>query len=160
MIPAYQAIDRFWDLYLGRDDIAYWLGAKGDLLTYEKMDELVSWNAEYFSRYDKETLAKLKAWSYGKIGYDCSGLVCACFGVQGLSSWALREHMSKVTSVYECKAGSILWKKGHVGLDLGYGIVGQVYAEGHSIELGHNSVYGFELGGEYDGADYSMMANW
>lgn len=160
MIPAYQAVNRFWDFYLARDSIAYWLGAKGEILTYERMDELCRWNPEYFKRYDKDTLAKLKAWSYGKIGFDCSGLVCACFGISGLSSWTLREHMSRVTSVPECKAGSILWKKGHVALDLGYGICGQAYAEGHSIELGQNTCFGFELGGEYDGADYSMMPNW
>lgn len=160
MMPAYEAVQRFYDFYFARDTIAYWMGAKGEILTYERMDELVSWNPEYFARYDAETLARLKAWSVGKIGFDCSGLVCACFKIQGLSSWTLREHMKYVTGVKDCKAGSILWKPGHVGLDLGFGACGQIGREGETVRIDDNGVIGFELGGEYENADYSMMYNF
>ena len=161
MMPAYEAVQRFYDLYFGRDKIAYWLGAKGDLLTYAKMRELVAANPDYFSRYDKDTLERLMAWSANKIGYDCSGLVCACFGTPyEMSSWTLREHMSAVYPVKECKAGSILWKPGHVEIDLGFGATGGIRSEGKTIEINDNGTAGFEIGGEYEGADYSMMFSY
>lgn len=161
MRPAYEAVQRFYDLYFGRDQIAYWLGAKGDLLTYERMRELVSWNPDYFLRYTPDRLEELMAWSAGKIGYDCSGLMCACFQTPyQMSSWTLREHMSAVYSVKECKAGSILWKPGHVELDLGFGATGGIRSEGKTIEINDNGCAGFELGGEYEDADYSMMFSY
>ena len=42
MIPAYEAVQRFYDFYFARDTIAYWMGAKGEILTYERMRELVA----------------------------------------------------------------------------------------------------------------------
>lgn len=160
MIPAYMAIQKFYDLYFAREKIAYWMGAKGELLTRQRLDELCNAYPDYFSRYTPERLEELKRWSENKIGFDCSGLVCACFGITGLSSWTLRENMSVVTSVKDCKAGSILWKPGHVEIDLGYGATGGIRSEGHTIEINDNGTAGFEIGGEYKYSDYSMMYNF
>ena len=104
MTPAYVAVERFYDLYFGRDKIAYWMGAKGELLTRKRMQELVDAYPDYFKKYDDDRLEELMRWSEGKIGYDCSGLVCACYGIAGYSSWTLREMMVRTTSVKECKA--------------------------------------------------------
>ena len=162
MRPAYEAIQRFYDLYFGRDKIAYWMGAKGCLLTYPKMRELVAATPDYFQKkYTPERLEELMAWSAGKIGYDCSGLICACFGLPyEMSSWTLREHMVKIFGVKECKAGSILWFPGHVELDLGFGASGGIRSEGKTIEINDNGTAGFQLGGELEGYDYSMMYNF
>ena len=162
MIPAYEAVQTFYDLYFGREQIAYWMGAKGDLLTYAKMWELVDANPSYFwNKYTEQQLEQLMKWSENKIGYDCSGLICACFKTPyEMSSWTLREHMVKTYPVKECKAGSILWFPGHVELDLGFGATGGIRSEGKTIEINDNGVAGFQLGGEYDGADYSMMFSY
>lgn len=162
MRPAYEAVQKFYDLYFGRDRIAYWMGAKGDVLTYDKMWELVNANPEYFwNKYSEDQIEALMRWSEGKIGYDCSGLVCTCFGTPYMmSSWTLREHMSAVYPVKSCKAGSILWKPGHVEIDLGFGATGGIRSEGKTIEINDNGCAGFEIGGEYEGADYSMMFSY
>lgn len=162
MTPAYVAVERFYDLYFGRDRIAYWMGAKGDLLTRARMWELVNAYSDYFwNKYDEKRLAELMDWSEGKIGYDCSGLICACFGTPyQMSSWTLREHMVRTTSVKDCKAGSILWFPGHVELDLSFGASGGIRSEGKTIEINDNGTAGFQLGGELEGYDYSMMYNF
>lgn len=162
MRPAYEAVQRFYDFYFARDGIAYWMGAKGELLTRDRMLELISWNPEYFyNKYTPERLEELMRWSEGKIGFDCSGLMCACFQTPyQMSSWTLREHMSKVSPVKECKGGSILWKPGHVEIDLSFGATGGIRSEGKTIEINDNGVGGFELGGEYEDADYSMMYSY
>lgn len=161
MRPAYEAVQKFYDLYFGRDKIAYWMGAKGEILTYERMRELVAAYPDYFSRYSEDQIESLMWWSAGKIGFDCSGLVCACFGTPyEMSSWTLREHMSAVYPVKECKAGSILWKPRHVEIDLGFGATGGIRSEGKTIEINDNGCAGFEIGGEYEDADYSMMFSY
>ncbi len=33
MYPAYEIVQRFYDWYFQRDNIAYWMGAKGEVLT-------------------------------------------------------------------------------------------------------------------------------
>lgn len=161
MTPAYEAVQRFYDFYFARDTIAYWMGAKGEILTYERMRELVAAYPDYFSRYSSDQLESLMWWSAGKMGFDCSGLMCACFRTPyEMSSWTLREHMAVTHPVKECKAGSILWKPGHVEVDLGFGATGGIRSEGKTIEINDNGVGGFELGGEYDDADYSMMFSY
>lgn len=161
MTPAYVAVERFYDLYFGRDMIAYWMGAKGELLTRKRMQELVDAYPDYFKKYDDDRLEELMRWSEGKIGYDCSGLVCAAFGTPyQMSSWTLREKMVKVSGVKECKAGSILWFPGHVEIDLGWGATGGIRSEGKTIEINDNGAAGFKLGGELEGYDYSMMYNF
>lgn len=160
--PAYEAIQRFYDLYFGRDKIAYWMGAKGVLLTRARMWELVNAYSDYFrKKYDDKRLKELMEWSEGKTGFDCSGLICACFGTPyQMSSWTLREHMARTTGVKECKAGSILWFPGHAELDLGFGASGGIRSEGKTIEINDNGTAGFQLGGELEGYDYSMMYNF
>ena len=159
--PAYEAIQKFYDLYFGRDKIAYWMGAKGEILTRKRMQELVDAYWDYFKKYDPDRLEELMRWSEGKIGFDCSGLVCACFGTPyEMSSWTLREHMVRTVGVKECKAGSILWFPGHVEIDLGFGATGGIRSEGKTIEINDNGVGGFQLGGELEGIDYSMMYNF
>lgn len=162
MRPAYEAVQRFYDFYFARDGIAYWMGAKGDLLTRDKMWELVNANPNYFwNKYTPDRLAELMDWSEGKIGFDCSGLVCACFQAPyEMSSWTLREQMKKTYSVKECPGGSILWFPGHVEIDLSFGASGGIRSEGKSIEINDNGTAGFQLGGEYPDADYSMMYSY
>lgn len=160
MTPAYTAVQKFYDLYFGRDSIAYWLGAKGEILTMQHMRDLVNWNPEYWSAWSEDQIEALMRWSEGKIGYDCSGLVCACYGISGLSSWALRDAMVRTSSVKECKAGSVLWKPGHVEIDLGFGASGGIRSPGNSIVINDNGTAGFELGGELPNVDYSMMYNF
>lgn len=163
MFPAYQIVQKAFDIYFNRDSIAYWMGAKGEVLTYERMDELIKWNQAYFdSHYSAAELERLKNWSVGKIGYDCSGLISHCVGVQGWSSWTLWEHCINTCGIKESKAGSILWRPGHIGLDLGFGACMHIGKEGQTIRIDDNisPVPAFTTAGQWEYADYSMMFNY
>lgn len=160
MFPAYDIVKRALNWYQNREDVAYWMGAKGETLTMRRMQELVSAYSDYFSKYTPERLAELMAWSKGKIGFDCSGLVSVCAGLKGLSSWTLWDKTVNRTTVRNCKAGSFLWRPGHIGIDIGYGYFIDIAAEGQTVRLLPNSKGTFTNGGEYTGADYSMMSNF
>lgn len=157
---ASQAVQTFYDLYNERENIAYWFGAKGQVLTYDLMRRLVAEEPEHFRRYSPQELERLMAWSSGKWGFDCSGLIGYCFGLEGWSSWGLWDYCDNKGPVKQALAGSILWKPGHVGLDVGFGEVGQICREGETIRLDDNGTQGFEAGGRIRGVDYANMYNF
>lgn len=160
MYPAYEIVQRAYDWYFQRDNIAYWMGAKGEVLTRSRMEDLVRWNPEYFAKYTPAQLEKLMQWSEGKTGFDCSGLVSKCVGVQGWSSWTLWEHCKEKVGVKECKGGSLLWRPGHIGIDLSFGAVLHIGVEGETIRIDDNGSKGFQFGGQWENADYSMMYSY
>ena len=59
MFPAYDIVKRALNWYQERDNVAYWMGAKGETLTIKRMQELVSAYSDYFSKYTPERLAEL-----------------------------------------------------------------------------------------------------
>lgn len=137
--------------------MAYFMGSKGEILTDQRMDDLIKWYPDHFSQYSAEQLKKIKNYSRGKIGFDCSGLVSKCVGLTGLSSWTLWDKTKNRTSVKECKAGSLLWRPGHIGVDIGLGFCIDIPIEGQTIRIQRNAESSFQYGGEFVDADYSMM---
>ena len=161
MEGSYMILRRAYNLYLNRDNICYFYGAKGQVMTDAAMDALIKAEPEYFAQYSEDEIKKIRKYSKGKIGYDCSGFVGACVGVMEWSG-ALWSHCVNKTTVKQCKAGSILYRKGHVGIDLGYGMAMDVPKEMHSIEIFRNSPSDrkFTGAGEYYLYDYSEANNY
>lgn len=153
-------LKRAFDLYTQRDNIAYFMGAKVQVLTDELMDQLRKdyWDA-HFKRYTDAEFQKIKDWSRGKLGMDCSGFVGYCVNDKWLYSGALWERCVNKTTVKDCKAGSILYRVGHVGLDIGYGYQIDCPIEMQTLRITKNSVPGFTGGGEWKYADYSKSSN-
>lgn len=160
MFPASEIVKKAIFYLYNRDLIAYFMGAKGEILTMERMSELISWFPDYFSRYEDWEIRDIMKFSVGKTGFDCSGLVSACVGAPGQSSWDLWDQTTNRTSVKDCKAGSFLYRPGHIGIDIGYGYCVDIAKEGEGVRLIPNDQAGFEAGGEYIYADYSMMQNY
>lgn len=157
--PAYRIVQRAFKWYFERENAAYFYGAKGELLTDEVMDYFIRAEPEHFSRYSEEELRHIKDFSRGKIGFDCSGFVSACLGLRGWSSAALFAKCTERTTVEACKAGSLLYRKGHIGIDIGSGACMMIGIEGRTIEIVPNTSQGFEYGCEWPDADYNEMSN-
>ena len=158
MKPSYDILRKAYALYVERDNIAYFYGAKGQVLTDKVMDALIAAEPKHFSKYTEAELKKIKSFSRGKIGYDCSGFVGACVGCQEWSG-GLWSHCYNKTTVSNGKAGCILYKQGHVGLDIGYGYAMDIPTEGKTIRIFRNNTTGFIGAGEYRGFDYSEANN-
>ena len=156
MEGSYMILRRAFKLYCNRGNIAYFYGAKGQVLTDAAMDALIKCEPKYFSQYSEAQLKKIKDFSRGKIGYDCSGFVGACVGVMEWSG-GLWSHCVNKSTVSQGKAGCILYRKGHVGLDIGYGYAMDCPKEGRTLEIFKNSPSDrrFTGAGEYYLFDYS-----
>lgn len=152
---SWEICQRAFKLWNERDTIAYWYGAKGEKLTDAVMDYFIHAEPQHFSRYTAEELERLKDWSRGKTGYDCSGFVSVCCGVRGWSSAYLWSHTKNRDTVAAAKAGSLLYRNGHIGIDIGYGQCMMMGREGCTIEIVPNTSQGFTGGGEWADADYS-----
>ena len=121
--------------YLHAEEYAYFYGAKGQRLTWATMSAL--WDAEksYFSQYSEKEKADIFAFSYGKIGYDCSGFISAITGCHADSTSLFARCTNKSTDLASGVAGSLLWMPHHIGIDIGYGYGLHTGKEMRSIEL-------------------------
>lgn len=121
------------------DQYAYFYGAKGEVLTWNVMNRL--WNAEpeYFKRYSERERADIFAYSFGKVGYDCSGFISAITGCYADSASIFARCTGKTDDLSKGVAGSLLWMPAHIGIDIGYGYFVHCGKEMHSIEIGRLS---------------------
>lgn len=124
----FKVVQKAFDLFLHRDEIAYFLGAKGITLTRENMNYLWNENKAYLDgKFNAEEKAQIFRNSIGKKGYDCSGYYCACTGEDDYST-GLYNKRAKETSLVDGVAGQGLYTTWggtgygrHIGLDIGYG---------------------------------------
>lgn len=154
-------IKKCFEMYLHRDQYAYWYGANGAYLSDSTMLYLTATDEgrAYFTRYDQDTLRRLMDWSRGKTGLDCSGFVAEVTGIRTYSL-ALWEQAECKTTPREGPEGSLLFttfggKGRHVGIDIGYGYFMHSRSEGHTLEIGRIEGYGWEGSGRFPGIDYS-----
>ena len=146
---------RAFKMFVERDRYAYFYGCKGEKLTEKRMEELILqyWN-EYYSRFSVQALEEIKRFSKNRIGYDCSGFITAITGIPGYSASLYANTVNK-TSVTDSKAGALLYKPGHVGIDIGYGYTMHIGSSGATIEIAKIQTVGFTKAGEFKGYDYS-----
>lgn len=128
-------------MYLHSDQYAYFYGAKGQVLSWDVMNTL--WNTYYNSyfkdRYSDKDKADIFSWSYGKVGYDCSGYISKITGCNADSYSIFSKCTGKSTDLSKGVAGSLLWKPSHIGIDIGYGYFLHMGREMHSVEMGRLS---------------------
>ena len=155
MEGSYMILRRAFKMFVERDRYAYFYGCKGEKLTEKRMEELILqyWN-EYYSRFSVQALEEIKRFSKNRIGYDCSGFITAITGIPGYSASLYANTVNK-TSVTDSKAGALLYKPGHVGIDIGYGYTMHIGSSGATIEIAKIQTVGFTKAGEFKGYDYS-----
>lgn len=136
---------------------AYLYGTDGQTGTDELVDKQVRAFPDHFKGMN---IRSLKDYVRGKICYDCSGFVHTLFGAPDMCSGDLISSCARTTTnLAEGVVSSVLWKRGHVGVDISGGCFVHFPAEFHSIEIGVISEYNWEKSGElqkwcdYTGAD-------
>lgn len=116
-----EVVKKALDVYLHRDKYAYFYGAKGQVMTENTMNALIAAEPAFFGKYTTAQLRQFKDFARGKIGYDCSGFVALCTGINTWSGGLWERCYDKTPDIYQGVAGSLLYMPGHVGLDIGYG---------------------------------------
>lgn len=131
-----EIIKKALEMFLHSDTYAYFYGAKGQVLTDNLMEYLWNTEPEYFKKYTDADKKRIFAYSRGKIGYDCSGFIGYLFGDMTWSAGIWEHCYDKTDNVYEGVAGSVVYKPGHIGVDIGYGYYLHMPSEMHSVCLG------------------------
>ena len=155
-----EVVKKALEVYLHRDQYAYFYGAKGEKMTDDVMNALIAAEPVFFSRFTPGQIRQFKDFARGKIGLDCSGYVALCTGINTWSGGLWERCYDKETDIYQGVAGSLLWMPGHVGLDIGYGFGLDFPRMGSTCELFRHSEHqrnwagcGKLEGVDYEGAD-------
>lgn len=159
MTGSYMLLRNAFKLYVNRERYAYFYGAKNIVLTDGVMNDLINqyWNV-HFNKYTREQLTEIRNYSRGKIGLDCSGFITQISNITG-NSYMLFKKCEVKTTIENGKAGTLLWREGHVGIDIGYGYCMHIPSELHSFEIAKIQSIGFTNSGELPGYDYSEANN-
>lgn len=159
LTPSYMILRKAFRMYVDRNRYAYFYGAKGEKLTVAVMDSLIKAYPNYYGRFSTQALEEIKRYSKDKIGYDCSGWVTAITGISGNSAMQYAATVDK-TTVEKGKAGYMLYKTGHCGVDIGYGYTMHIGSAGATIEIAKIQDIGFTDSGAFPGYDYSEANNY
>ena len=159
MKGSYEILRKALALYVDRDNYCYFYGAKNIVLTDAVMLRLIREEPDYWKRYTDGQIKRIMDFSRGKIGLDCSAFVGLCVGKMEWSG-ALIEDCVKYTSPKNGKAGCVLYKPGHVQLDLGYGYTIGIQKEMETIRIDKIDSIGFTKSGEFKGYDYTEAVNY
>lgn len=170
-------INRALWLFTHRAEITYNLGCSGEVVGRDKIVEnnffYYYQQSEWHDRIggsipgwspDWSVQRAWQAWSdlhRGKMCFDCSGFICWCMGWEGVhkySSWDFG-NMPKQNSLAEGVAGSVAWKQGHVGLDIGYAATLSIGSYGGTINLKMLADDGWTSSHLITGVDYTGANN-
>ena len=154
----YEVIKKALRMLYESGKYAYFYGAKGQVLTDETMNALISAEPTYFAKYTTQQLEEIKAYSRGKIGYDCSGFVSAVVGVENYSTGHYHAGAEKTTPLLGTEGNGLYTTFGgkgrHVGIDIGYGFFLHMPSEMHTVTLGRIADYNWEHSFHFANVDY------
>lgn len=154
-------------IYANRNKYAYLYGANGETGSDALVDRLWAAYPDHFKKFvlDKGyTKQQLKDHVRGKICLDCSAFICYVTQVNDFAklrvvndynSTSLRQHFAVKRTPVGGTAGSVLWKQGHVALDVGYGICVDFGCEFADCRMYALDGAGFAESGELNFVDYS-----
>lgn len=148
-------------IYVHRDEYTYCLGGNGELAESQRIKNLYEY---YYNNGYKDTMGKpYSEWlkeNKGKKCFDCSGFLNYICGIteHSRSSWTYGG-MSPNASLVDGVAGSTVWKRGHVGLDIGYGYFLHFPNFNRTCELGKILEYDWTRSVLIDDIDYNGANN-
>ena len=168
-------------IYLNRDRFAYLYGANGERpSTYGAAKALVDalWSAypDHFEQWvigQGKTRNQLIYHIIGKICYDCSSFVCAVTQSEAdiydlkvktdYSSTSLHKLATDKTTPAAGLWGNVLWKQGHVAIDVGNGLAidfGAEFADCREYRLSDPESTKFTDSGSLPWVDYTNGINY
>lgn len=161
---CFDVMSKAVEIYRARDTYAYFYGAKGQILTDERMKAL--WNAlydEHFHKYNEREKREIFEFSRGRTGIDCSGLINLCTGQVNWSTGYYEASLNKTDPISGTWGNLLYTTHGgtgrHVGLDMGEGRFLHAPKEMHTVELGIIRLYDWEASGQIAGIDYTLTGN-
>ena len=159
MTESYMLLRAAFKLYVMRWRYIYFYGAKGELLTEPVMNQLIEAYPEFYGKFSLAELEEIKRVSRGKIGVDCSGFITLISGIYGSSAMLWDKCVDKTTPK-EGKAGYMLYKKGHVGIDIGYGYLMEIGTIKETFTISKISDRDFTGSGALPNYDYRKAVNY
>ena len=158
MIMWFMLLRNAFKLFVMRWRYIYWYGAKGEVLTDAVMNQLIAAYPEFYGKYTPEQMTAYKNQARGKLGLDCSGFITLISGIFG-ASFQIWDKCVNKTDVVHCTAGSFLYKKGHCGLDIGYGYCMHIGIMGETITISKIQDVGFTDAGQLPNYNYEGALN-
>lgn len=158
MVTFDTSIKKAWDIYINRDKYCYLYGAKGVTVTRSSFNQLLAQYPDRYKNYTDAQIENIFKYSEGKTAYDCSGFITALTGDYNYSAkqWA---NCKENKSLAEGVAASILYKPGHIGFDMGYGIYMHFPSELHTAEIGKIAGSFWQKSGLHKNIDYTGSIN-
>lgn len=137
----------------GRPYVAYLYGGDGRRATDAYIRSLA---ALYPAHYKGIDLDKLVRHAKGAMAFDCSQLIVAFTNAPSdMSSGTLLGRCKERTTPAEGVEGSLLWKPGHVALDIGKGYCLEMVNEFKDLQVNKISGRGFMVSGRLPWVDYT-----
>lgn len=95
--------------------VPYVYGMKGEVMTWQKYNQLKSMYGKMVWKSDKKKI--------GKVCCDCSGLISWATGIvrssQGYYDTAVK--IQSIATIAQAPIGAAVWRKGHIGIYIGNG---------------------------------------
>ena len=162
-LNCFDVVSRAVDLFVRRNQFAYFYGAKGQVLTPALIESLMLSESAYFSQYSQKELEDIYHYSLGKIGIDCSAYINLLTGQVNWSTGYWTESLNKTDPV-SGTWGNILYTTfggtgRHIGIDIGEGKFLHAPKEMRSIEIGLIREYPWEGSGQIKGVSYFLAGN-
>lgn len=126
-------IKRAMQMYIHRDWYAYLYGCDGQVCTDGLVDLQV---AKYPAHFKGKDIQAIKDYSRGKVVFDCSGFVHSIYDAPDKNSAGIINDCTIVTE--DLPSGveaSVLYKKGHIGQDVGHGCFIHIASELQTFRL-------------------------
>lgn len=164
--PAHEIAKRALWFYVHRDQYAYLYGTDGQEGSDALVDKMVRKHPSHFSRFTHEQLQELKDYVRGKTCFDCSGFIHTLFGAPDLNSFGIISECERIYKIPEevtqSPEGSVLWKPGHIAVDVGHGFFVDIAAEFNTFRFLNIREYGtFTKAGEWEKyCDYTDAYNY
>lgn len=148
------AIRKALMMFNDREKYRYMFGANGEVMTDARVDQL--WDT-YSYHYNTIgcTRQALKDYVRGKKCFDCSSFInYVTEADKDYYSGSLWASCKTRTTPRAGVAGSLLYKPGHVGLDIGYGLCLEFVNEFKDFQMNYITGRGFEGSGELPWIEY------
>ena len=146
-------------MYASKDKYAYLYGANGETGSADLVNRLWAQYPDHFKQYvtDKGyTKQQLINHVSGKLCFDCSAFICYISNAPyDMNSTSLKDNFAVSRSPVSGTSGSVLWKSGHVALDIGSGMCIDFACEFVDMRLYQLSQGDFRISGELNFIDYT-----
>lgn len=133
MVSFYKVLQKAYWFLENQNSIAYLYGGDGRICTEEYFN---AWLLKHPNRIAPEDVDRIRDFTVGKRIYDCSQLVVECCQCPDMTSGRLIATCNPVLEdLAKGPEASILWKQGHVGLDIGKGYTLDIPKEGQTVRV-------------------------